>query len=144
MYTRPKPLYIAAPFSRKAAVLELVDTLKPLGYVPKMRWLGHEYHHPGGIHNELNYGYAKLSAEHDLEDAENAELMVVLIEPHEGSHYGWLVELGIGLAASEEVWLVGPRINVFGFLSGLQSNGCYVRRFDTIPDLLVFIAKEKR
>lgn len=137
-----KRLYIAAPFSAKQRVAALGEALLPLGYKLEARWLGHEYGYPGGIENPGNAQYARKSAEHDLEDAEQADLMIVLMEPHPGSHYGWLVELGIGLAKAEEVWMVGPAVNVFSFLHGIQLNGCDVRSFETVKELLEFARKE--
>mgnify|MGYP001578868673 CR=1 FL=1 len=136
--------YIAAPFGRKPLVRELAGIMEEFGYDVQAHWLEHHYRHEGGIHNPDNAGYAEYSAGADLEDASKASVMVVLQEPHEGSHYGWLVELGIGLAVADEVFIVGPTVNVFSFLHGLLPNGCYVRRFDTVNTLIDYLGKEHR
>ena len=138
-----KRLYIAAPFKQKQLVLDVAALVEPLGYELLARWLGHEYQHEGGINNPANHDYARMSAEHDLNDARKADLMIVLQIPHEGSHYGWLVELGIGLAQAEEVWIVGDVVNVFSFLSGLQENGCMVRRFESLWEMTEYINRER-
>lgn len=137
-----KRLYVAAPFKQKETVRFVAGLLEP-EYALHARWLDHHYQHEGGILNPQNAAYATLSAEHDLEDAQKADLMVVILEPHSGSHYGWLVEMGIGLACAEEVWLVGPQMNVFCFLNGLQENGCLVRWFTNLDSLIYFTMKEK-
>jgi nucleoside 2-deoxyribosyltransferase len=135
-------LYIAAPFRAKEKVQELADFLEKHGYTLNARWLTHVYEHEGGIHNPLNLEYAVWSAQEDLEDAEAADVMIVLLRPHAGSHYGWLVELGVGLAKAAEVWLVGEKMNVFCLVQGILSNGCLVRYFETVADLRTFVRKE--
>lgn len=136
--------YIAASTSQKDEVRWLADQLKAFGYNADMRWLNHEFSQPGEFSNPRNYAEARSYAIDDVEDAAAAEIMIVLLTKPDGNRWGRLVELGIGIVCAEEVWIVGPKKNIFCYMDGEISTPEFVQTFRHFisTDELLFYLKE--
>lgn len=135
-----KRTYIAAPYGDRVLVAELAEIMEDHGYSVQTRWYtNHVFEHPGELENPFNHEYAAKAAWEDVSDILAADLVVVIDHGIQTATHGRQVEFGIAIGTCNEVWWVGPWDNIFCALNGLQPNGCLVRNFLNIPDLLNYL-----
>jgi len=113
------PVYIAAPYSDREDVWLLKQYLEPKGYEVLDRWTRRSFTFKG---NEDHKKECQRIALEDIGDIMRSQIVIVLLRPHEGSKYGWLVEFGMAITSllCDEIWIVGPSLNVFDTLDGLH------------------------
>ena len=117
----PHPrIYLAGRYSRREELCLYRDEAQSLGYVVTSRWLDgeHQLHpHPEKVdgHDGQTPFEAEPFARDDFHDVLRADIVILFTEPPRStaSRGGRHVEFGIGLAARKELWIVGPRENVF-------------------------------
>src|SRR5712692_1754274 len=98
-------VYLAGRWSRRKAISERKSELEELGITVTSRWLT-------GSHNGLA---ENLAAQEDLEDIDKAKIFILFTEyPYRGYLTGGrMVELGYAIAQKKEIFVYGPRENVF-------------------------------
>lgn len=126
-------IYLAARYSRREEMARYAADLEALGYTVTSRW-----HQEGktplpGIHTEKLRRRAGRFAQEDAEDTKDADLFIAFtttpmasevpgagVRATEQENGGTHVEFGIAYALGKELWVVGPRENVFHCLPGLR------------------------
>ncbi len=103
-------VYIAAPYPLRRNAVALMKALEDAGIVVTSRWL------------KENDTLADEHACNDLDDVARADLLVALNPPEwaEKGTGGRHVELGYALALHKWILLVGPRTNMFHYLSSIM------------------------
>lgn len=138
-------IYLAARYSRRLELCQYRTELHRQGHIVTSRWLNgaHQISRDGlrlGAEGEeyVETGSDREAAElraffasEDMADVRAAELVLAFTEnPRaEASRGGRHVELGMALAWEKEVWVIGPRENVFCWLPN-------VRQYDTVAGAL--------
>jgi hypothetical protein len=131
-----KQIYLASRYSRRVELCGYRDQLSKLGYLVQARWLdgGHQLDNAGapiGDNGEAlieagNCERANLLrarfANDDWEDVCSAEIQINFTEPPRSSanRGGRHVELGIALARTQRVIVVGHRENIFHWLPQIE------------------------
>lgn len=105
--------YLASNFSSREDMKRHAQELRLLGHIVECRWFTDPDH---GSTNEIEFN--RTLANHDWEDLFNSECMVVFIDGT-NSHGGKYVELGLALAWSKPIIIVGERSNVFTYLENI-------------------------
>lgn len=139
------PIYLAARYSRRLELCQYRTELQAYGFHVTSRWLngahqvdrdglklgalGEEYVESGSEENA-----AKLRdffATEDMADVKAARRVIAFTEAprSDASRGGRHVEAGMALAWGIQLWVVGPRENVFYSLSN-------VRQFDSFDDAM--------
>lgn len=121
----PHPrIYLAGRYSRREELCQYRDEARSLGYEITSRWLeGNHQLHPNPEMVDGHDGQTPFEAEpfarDDFHDVLRADIVILFTEPprSKASRGGRHVEFGIGLAARKELWIVGPRENVFHTLN---------------------------
>jgi hypothetical protein len=100
-------VYITAPFPERDYAIEVMTALEQAGIVVTSRWLK--------APDELTDEHARK----DLDDVAACDVLVVLnpVGWEERGTGGRHVELGYALFAHKPIVLVGPRTNIFHYLS---------------------------
>ena len=123
-------IYLAASYSRRAEVEGYAVEVRGWGHGVTSRW--HQGHNTPLSGGEEMRSLANWYAEGDVADIEAANLYIAFTTtpmPSEepgatlaiaaykagGTH----VEFGIALALAKELWVVGPRENIFHFMDGV-------------------------
>lgn len=152
MMAEMRRCYIAASISQRDDVRLWAMQLRQYGIDCQMRWLNHYWPFEGNHTTPANRDAAQTFAIHDLEDAARASLLIC-VTGKDGAHWGRLVELGVGLASADEVWVVddltNPR-NIFCTLStwlpdlrgDAGCSGPIVRRFASMTEAIEFARRE--
>ena len=112
-------IYLATKYLAKERLLAPRDQITKLGHNVVSRWLDEAA--DADTHHEMYQ-----AAIRDLEDIRKADLLI-LDTFDEDYRAGREVEFGMALGLNREVWLVGPRRNIFHHL---------VPHFDSWPDVL--------
>lgn len=111
-------VYIAAKFSHRKILRELIPRLRAIGIEVTSRWI---------VEDEQDFLYLPnealdLLAQRDIEDIESAEVVILdTTEPlavNAGAGREW--EAGLGFAQHGIFWRVGPRRNVFHGLASSE------------------------
>ena len=117
--------YLAARYSRRDVVRELIPEFRLVGLDLQARWL-HGTHTiaPGADEAEAN-AEGERFARDDYEDVTAARFMVAYNpeEDHRTGRGGRHVELGIALAQAKPVFLAGRRENIFRWHVGVMFLG---------------------
>ena len=115
---RTRTVYLAGRFSHRAWLQQRADELAALGYIDvTSTWLSggttvHDF-----VNLEAHWDDARRVAAEDFLDVMSADLVILFTDDSEvPSRGGRMVEFGIALALRKDVWIVGPRENVFCFL----------------------------
>ena len=125
-------IYLAARYSRREELCSYRSQLEAAGHVVTSRWLNGKHQisdagKPIGEHGEAlvedgsDDRAAQMRcrfAQEDFFDVVSCELLIAFTEvPRSGhSRGGRHVELGIALGTMKQVWIVGPRENIFCWL----------------------------
>ena len=123
-------IYLAARYSRRPEVSGYGAALRALGYVVTSRWHDGESHQASEDDLLRTGGRGWNFASEDLADIDVAGLVVSFTEPPRElnrNRGGRHVEFGYALARRKELWLVGPRENVFHHI--------VAKRFETWPEV---------
>ena len=118
--------YLAARYSRRNEMRAVARELESLGHTVGSRWL----------HADPNRSDVQAATE-DIEDLRDASGLILFTEePNCGGRNrgGRHVEFGWALASGMEVFIVGPRENVFHYMPE-------VKVFDTLQRLLLHLAE---
>ena len=129
-------IYLASRYSRRVELCDYRSQLEQLGHSVTSRWLNgkHQLSRDGLRIGAVGEEYVEAGsdreaaelraffAEEDMEDVRTADLVIAFTEfPRaKASRGGRHVELGMALAWSKPVYLVGPRENVFCWLPSVQ------------------------
>lgn len=135
--------YLAARFGRIDELRKYRDALKAAGHGVTSRWLdgNHAIIGPNGETaangdaGDGSYEYARkraACASEDLDDIDAANAIIAFTEKDGapgGSRGGRHVELGYAISEGIDIFIVGPRENVFCWLPSIS-------QFDTFDELL--------
>ena len=104
-------VYIAAPYTCRAAAIAVMHVLEAAGHVVTSRWL-----------RETNPN-CDANAKKDLTDIDNADALLALNfkEWQDKGSGGRHVELGYALALGKRIVLYGPRTNIFHHLDSVTA-----------------------
>lgn len=142
--------YLAARFGRADELREYAEKLTALGHGVTSRWLygshgivgpnGEVSPHGDAGTNSPEYARKRAAfALEDLDDLDAANSLIAFTEADDcpgGSRGGRHVELGYAIAECKNIYIVGPRENVFCWLPRVQ-------QFDTFDDLLSHLKADK-
>lgn len=106
-----KKIYIAAPFPRGPELRPVRDKLTGLGYTVTSRWLDVE----AAVVTPAASGHdddAVSRASSDIDDLLAADTVISFTYPGEGKG-GRHIEFGMAWAWEKQLFIVGPRENVF-------------------------------
>lgn len=107
-------IYIAAPFDQRDRAKRVKEQLEAAGHVTTSTWISS---HLDNL-DELDSESAMHEANHDAEGVLRSEIMVFL--NGESTSGGMHVEMGIAIAASKSILLVGPRTSIFHHLPNVK------------------------
>jgi hypothetical protein len=132
-------IYLAARYSRHEELCGYRDQLRAMGHTVQAVWLDgqHQISDRGepigehgealvegddGSHSERAAALRQKFACEDFRDVAECQLLIAFTEtPRTGaSRGGRHVELGIALGMAKEVWIVGPRENIFCWLPAVK------------------------
>lgn len=128
-------VYLAARYSRKNEIADLVPVFVEHGISVCSRWL-REISPPDTNLPDVSPEFCQETAEADLEDIGACDVLVFFAEdpmigtPRGGRH----VELGLALGLGKRVVVIGKHENIFHFLPGVT----------VYESLDKFLEKEKR
>ena len=130
-------IYLAASYSRRAEIEGYAELLRGMGHQVTSRW--HQGRNTPLTGSDDMQRFAHHYARGDIADIESAELYIAFTTTPMPSEVpgaaactapykagGTHVEFGIAVALTKELWVVGPRENIFHFMDG-------VRLFDSWP-----------
>lgn len=107
-------IYLAGRYSRRRELAEYANDLEALGYEVTSRWLSGSHGLKRDPNNDTERG--KFAAE-DVEDVQRCDILIAFTEESDAGgsagRGGRHVEFGLALALKKEIWIVGPRENVF-------------------------------
>lgn len=133
-------IYLASKYSRRLEMLAVAQTLTLLGHHITSRWLQglHESTTPDdGLTLPGTVQDAGRFAAEDMDDVRAAEALVLFTEPPGSVNRGGkFVEMGLALAWSLKVYVVGPRENVFCALPEVE-------HYKDLPTLLAALAPQE-
>jgi hypothetical protein len=114
-------VYMAARFSRRDELREYVPFLVNLGIDVTSRWL----HEVGPLDGKMSNHTARFlgdTALVDYEDIERADAILLFSEdPLVGFVRGGRhVEFGIALGLGKNVYVIGPKENIFHYMPGVE------------------------
>lgn len=149
-------IYLAARYSRRLELCDYREQLREMGHTVQAVWLDGEHQisdhgTPIGEHGEALVegddgsqsaraaALRQKFAHDDFRDVSMCELLIAFTEPprSNASRGGRHVELGIAMGMMKQVWVVGPRENIFCWLED-------VRQFDTWEMCLAFLSPRKQ
>lgn len=123
-------VYLAAPYSRLEEMARYTADVEALGHTVTSRWHQESKIPLPGIHTDELRRLAGCFAEEDAEDVEDGNLFIAftttpMVSEMPGAgpiavkqeNGGTHVEFGIAFALGKELWVVGPRENLFHCLS---------------------------
>ena len=126
--------YLAGRFIRSGEINECADELRGIGHTVSCRWLlGNHQIHPGSSEVDASGDnvpmIARPFAQDDIEDVEKADALVLFTErPYSDKGRGGRhVEFGYALGKGKEVYIIGPRENVFHTLPGVKQYASFDR-----------------
>lgn len=125
-------IYLAARYSRIDELNRYADILRERGHDITSRWLkGAHQISDDGLSREADRETRERFAVEDIADINNSDLLIAFTEPPRSSNSrgGRHVEFGYALGLGTEVFVVGPRENVFHCLSE-------VRVFETFEQMI--------
>jgi nucleoside 2-deoxyribosyltransferase len=109
-------IYIAGRYSRRDEFREVAKQLIEMGHEVTSRWLDEEIS-PDHTMSDLTADYSAKAARHDLDDIDEAAVVLFFAEdvmtPRGGRH----VEFGYALAMGKFIYVIGPRENIFHYSS---------------------------
>src|SRR6267142_3869939 len=117
-------LYLAHNFDARNYLNIIVKPkLEAAGHIITSRWIWDDFH--------LDKGSGVISAQHDLEDIENSNGIILFVDQYaERPGRGKFVELGYAIRAGKKTFLIGSNTDcVFYNLS-------IIVKFDTIDDFI--------
>ena len=123
--TPGRKVYLAARYSRNDEMRGVRDVLAALGFQVTSRWiedLGGRYGKGSFTPDQLNSdaGYCAGVGRRDVEDIEDADVVVSFTSPDGGGKGGRHVEFGLALGLGKHLVVVGPRENVFHTLPDVE------------------------
>jgi len=149
-------IYLASRYGRRAELCEYREQLNAAGHKVQAQWLdgSHQISDTGTPIGETGEalvegddGSTTLKAAamrnrfamDDFRDVTMCELLIAFTEPprSSASRGGRHVELGIALGLMKQVWIVGPRENIFCWMED-------VRQFDTWEECLKQLQAERK
>jgi len=139
--------YLASRYSRRLELVEYRQRLIDLGHTVTARWLNgaHQISDSGqpigpdgeslvegddGSASDCAAALRELFAIEDVRDVMSADVLIAFTEQPRSGHTrgGRHVEMGMALGRGIEVWVCGPRENIFCWLAGIQ----HFERFEQI------------
>lgn len=109
--------YLASSYSRREELQEYTGVLIRKGHKVTSRWLTEEHE----IREAYQYSDNQKFAQEDLDDVSKAGILMLFTNPlsyiGRGGHH---VETGIAIALKKHIIIIGPRVNVFHFLPGIE------------------------
>lgn len=114
-------IYLAARYSRKPEMQDVASTLVDRGYRVTSNWIQENYD-PNVVLTEITDEDNRKIALVDLEDILSADAMLFFAEdpligiPRGGRH----VEFGYAMALNLEIYVIGPKENIFHYLEGVK------------------------
>jgi nucleoside 2-deoxyribosyltransferase len=126
-------IYLASSYSRRLEMVEHAAELTALGHTVVSTWVNGHHETRPNIDAEATDAERRQWAEEDLRDIDLCDLMIVSTDSGHQRGGKW-VEMGYALALRKQVWIVGPRENVFTCLAEAE-------QFDTWPECLAFAAQ---
>lgn len=117
-------LYLAGRYRDQAFLRSIREALQRGGREVTSRWLDAVEPEDRPDDPDWANGYATKCAERDIEDIEQADSFILYLRDEGSTRGGMYVELGFAISGGLEICLVGPRTNVFTYLSR-------VNQFDT-------------
>src|SRR5579864_8087757 len=123
-------LYLAGQYAKREVLKAYANQLEAIGIKVTSRWLMEDKPLNTKIGDDTEEFYRETAVV-DLEDIDTADGIVFFSEdPHVGVPRGGRhVEFGYGLAKSKYMFTVGPRENIFHFLSRIH-------QYDTFEQFL--------
>jgi len=107
-------VYLAARYSSKEQMKVYAEELRAEGIEVTARWLEEKYSPNTGM-NEVPYNELVMFARTDLQDVEDADVLVFFAEDPENQPVrgGRHVEFGYALALGKQILVIGPVENIF-------------------------------
>jgi hypothetical protein len=123
-----RKIYLVARYSKRLEMVQHARTLESLGYIITSKWITEVYDNPTAAENY------QQAAEEDYENISEANILLFFAEPPEASSKtgGRHVEFGIALVLDLEIFVVGPKENIFHYLDN-------VKHFETFDEVLYFL-----
>ncbi len=129
-------IYLAASYSRRLEMVEHAAELTALGHVVVSTWIdGHHLTRPN-IDAEATDAERRQWAEEDLAGIDLCNLLILTTETPDNGYQrgGRMAEFGYALARGKQLWVVGPRENVFCCLHEVE-------QFADWAECLAFVAQ---
>jgi hypothetical protein len=104
--SNPMRVYLSASYSRRSEMQDYADLLDSLGFTVQSRWVRQD-------NPDL-----PTAASDDLLDVLGSDVLLHFTEGPDGG--GKEVELGIALGSLKEIFIIGPKKNVFHHLRGVR------------------------
>jgi nucleoside 2-deoxyribosyltransferase len=107
-------IYLAARFSRAEEIYGHLQEVERLGHEVTSRWCRPDANHRLPDEVDQSDPRGAIFARQDMEDLESSQLVICFTEPPPpASRGGRHVEFGLALAWGKNIFVVGPRENVF-------------------------------
>ena len=122
------PIYLAGRYGRRAELAEHASQLRSCGFAVRADWLTGTHETLDGMVTDVGQAeWAKI----DLRDIVACRTLIAFTEEPRSTHGrgGRHVEFGIAIGLGLDIFIVGPRENVFCWLHE-------VNHYDTWDDLL--------
>jgi nucleoside 2-deoxyribosyltransferase len=123
-------IYLAGRYGRRQELAEYAERLRAMGHEVSSRWLLGE--HEAKDVNPTKDEAAQWARE-DLEDIDRSDMLIAFTE-EPGSSYrgGRHVEMGYAIARRLNLFVIGPRENVFYSIWG-------IKQFNSFDDAFAFL-----
>lgn len=114
-------VYLAAAYASKEEIRGHAAELKELGIDVTAQWLG-EAHAPNVPFGSRDPRELREFSQRDVDDIARADIFVFFsLDPEQPTKRGGRhVEFGIAIATGKRIIVVGPRENIFHFLSQVE------------------------